>query len=183
MKPVSPLAKVLIVVAAVAALAVYLVVLDLGINAGRIHRGVTAGDIDIGGMTQAEAAEFLTKVGRDMRNSTITFTTGDVEIEVLPADLKWWPYAEDMARKAMEVGRKGSVLNAASQRWRAWVSGISVSWGRAGTRLVEQRVEEMSSELASQGYKLDEQEMLRVLRHAIGQWPRRDAYEIPLERE
>jgi hypothetical protein len=182
-KTVSPLAKTLIVVAVVAALAVYLVVLDLGINAGRIHRGVSVGDVDIGGMTQAEAVEFLTEVGRDMRNSSITFTTGDVEIEVLPADLKWWPYAEDMAKKAMEVGRKGSVLNAASQRWRAWISGISVNWGRAGPRLVEQQIEEMSSELSSQGYELDEQEMFRVLRHAIWQWPRRDAYEIPLEGE
>jgi hypothetical protein len=182
-KSVSPLAKTLIVVAVVTAFAVYLVVLDLGINAGRIHRGVSVGDVDIGGMTQAEAVEFLTEVGRDMRNTSITFTTGDVEFEVLPADLKWWPYAEDMARKAMEVGRKGGVLNATSQRWRAWVSGISVKWRRARRRQVEQQIEEMSSELASQGYELDEQEMFRVLRHAIRQWPRRDAYAIPLEAE
>lgn len=183
MKTVSPLAKTLIVVAVVASLAVYVVVLDLGINAGRIHHGVAVGDIDVGGMTQAEAVEFLSGVGSEMRNSSITFSTGDVEFEVLPADLKWWPYAEVMARRAMELGRKGSVLTAASQRWRAWVSGISVSWRRARPPLVEQQIEEMSSELASQGYELDEREMFRVLRHAIWQWPRRDSYEIPLEGE
>jgi hypothetical protein len=175
------LAKFMIVAAVVVGLAAYAVVLDLGINAGRIHRGVSVGDVDVGGMTQTEAVEFLTDVGRDMRNSSITFTAGDAEVEVLPADLKWWPYAEDMAKKAMDVGRTGGVIDAASDRWKAWMSGITVNWGRAGPRLVERQIEEMSSDLAAQGYELDEQEMFRVLRHAIWQWPRRAAYEIPLE--
>jgi hypothetical protein len=175
------MAKFLIAAAAVVALLAYVVVLDLGINAGRIHRGVAVGDVEVGGMTQSEAVEFLTDVGRDMRNSSITFTAGDVEVEVLPADLKWWPYAEDMAKKAMDVGRTGGVMNAASERWKSWVSGITVNWGRAGPKLVDRQIEEMSTELASQGYELDEQEMFRVLRHAIWQWPRRAAYEIPLE--
>jgi hypothetical protein len=180
-KTVSPLAKILIAVAVVAGLGVYLVVLDLGINAGRIHRGVTVGDVDIGGMTQGEAVEFLRDVGRDMRNTSITFTTGDVDFEVLPADLKWWPYAEDMAQKAMDVGRKGGVLRAASQRWRAWVSGVTLSWRGAGHGLVTQKIEEMSAALAEQGYELDEQEMFTALQDAIWQWPRRSEYEIPLD--
>jgi hypothetical protein len=180
-RTVTPLAKILIAAAVVAALAAYLVVLDLGINAGRIHRGVSVGDVDVGGMTQPEAVEFLTDVGRDMRNSSITFSAGDIEFEVLPADLKWWPYAEDMARKAIEIGRQGGVTSAASERWRAWTSGITIKWARAGPRLVEQQIEEMSSELAAQGYELDEEEMFRVLRHAIWQWPRRASYEVPLE--
>jgi hypothetical protein len=180
-KSVSPLARTLIAGAVVLALAVYLVVLELGINAGRIHRGVSVGDVDVGGMTQAEAVAFLSGVGRDMRNSSITFTAGDVEFEVSPADLKWWPYAEDMARKAMAVGRNGGVWHSASQRWRAWLSGISIKWRRARPRPVEQQIQEMSFELDALGYELDEQEMVTVLRHAIWQWPRRDTYAIPLD--
>jgi hypothetical protein len=180
-RTVTPLAKFLIAAAVVGTLAAYLVILDLGINAGRIHRGVSVGQVDIGGMTQSEAVEFLTDVGRDMRNSSITFTAGDVELEVLPADLKWWPYAEDMSKKAMGVGRQGSVISDASERWRAWISGITINWAKAGPRLVEQQIEEMSSTLAAQGYELDEEEMSRVLRRAISQWPRRASYAVPLE--
>jgi hypothetical protein len=180
-KSVSPLARATIIAASAAAFVLYLVILDLGVNAGRIHRGVSVGDVEVGGMTQAEAVGYLAEVGREMRNESITFVTEDLEFHVLPADLNWWPYAEDSARRAMAVGRSGSVAHAASQRWRAWLSGVTVTWEQAGDRRVVEKINELSSELAAAGHQLDEAAMRKVLHAAIWAWPRRDAYEIPLE--
>jgi hypothetical protein len=179
-KGISFAAKLAFGSAVVAALAVYVSVVDLGVNAGRIHRGVTVGTIDVGGLTQIEAADRLESVGREMRNEHVTFEVGTNVFEILPADLKWWPYAEDMALKAMSVGRKGGLAHAASTRWEAWFGGVELKWKKPGPRRVAKKIEELSAELDALGYDLDEEAMRRELRHAIWDWPRRDAYQIPL---
>ena len=179
-KGISFAAKLAFGAAVVVALVAYVSVVDLGVNAGRIHRGVSVGTIDVGGLAQTDAADRLETVGREMRNEPITFEVGTNVFEILPADLGWWPYAEDMAQKAIYVGRRGGIAHAASRRWAAWFGGVELKWKKPSPRRVAEEIEDLSQQLDGLGYDMDEEAMRRTLRHAIWDWPRRDAYQIPI---
>lgn len=180
MKGISATAKLALGTAVVIAVAVYVAVVDLGMNAGKIHSGVTLGTISVGGMTQSEAAAHLETVGRQMRDEPVTFAVGTLTFEIFPADVRWQPSSEDMARKAMSVGRGGGLTHAASARWQAWFGGVELSWRRPGARSLTMEIEELSDELDGLGYDLDEEGMRRALKQAIWDWPRQDEYQIPL---
>jgi hypothetical protein len=179
-KGISVRARFVLGIAVLVVVTAYVVVVDLGVNAGRIHRGVSVGTIDVGGMTQSEAADRLQAIGREMRDEPITFEVGSLVFEISPADLKWRPSAGRMARRAMMVGREGGLAHAASERWRAWFGGVQLMWSGAGGGLVDQKIQELGEELDASGYDLDEEAMARALERAIWDWPRRDSYEVPL---
>ena len=179
---ISTRVKFVIVCVVALLTAAYLVVVDLGVNAGRIHRGVTIGDVDVGGLTEAEAAELLDAVGKDMRASPIIFTVDDFRTMVIePADVGWWPYAEDMAAQAMRVGRDGGPLAALTERARAWVKGVRVKWRGAKPRLMKKKIDSLAAELAESGYELDRPLARLRIRRAIWDWPRKDSYKLPLD--
>jgi hypothetical protein len=173
--------KISIACVAALLLLLYLVVVDLGVNAGRIHKGVTVGDVSVGGLTETEAAELLDEVGKQMRSSPISFTVGNFRAVVIePAELGWWPDAEDTARRAQEVGRAGGLLGALADRFKAWVTGVKVKWPGAKPRLMRKELDSLAAELALAGEVLDKPKARLRIRRAIWDWPRRDSYKLPL---
>lgn len=178
---VSTRAKFIIVSAALLAVLAYLVIVDLGVSAGRIHRGVAVRGIDVGGLTVVEAARKLSPIGADLAERPIVFTAPGVDCRFTPRELGWGPQAFDTAENALRVGRDHAPFGALWDRLRAWVSGVEVGWSdspdpaRVGRFLngCEERVE-------SVGASLDRGQMRFQIRRAIGYWPYEQIYELPL---
>lgn len=115
-------------VAAVILLA-YLLVVDIGVSAGRIHHGVSIQGIDVGGLTEAEAARVLGQSGLERRQSRLYFGhEGIRRLSFTPKEIGWWPQAEATADAAMRIGRDGWPFRAIAQRVRGWFGGVAIRW-------------------------------------------------------
>lgn len=102
-----------------------LVVLDLGINAGEVRRGVRVGSAELGGQTLPEARRVLqnetagTLEGiRVVDSEGVSFTAGEMGVGLDVAAT---------AKRAYAVGREGSVRNRLGDRLSALWGGPSVS--------------------------------------------------------
>ncbi|MCA1704987.1 MAG: hypothetical protein LC808_17680, partial [Actinobacteria bacterium] len=63
----KPVALLLLLVG----LLLYLLLVDLGVNAGRVHYGVTVGGYDVGGHTYPETFELLRERGKELEKAPI----------------------------------------------------------------------------------------------------------------
>jgi hypothetical protein len=154
----SRAARLTLWVALVVAVFVYLIVVELGINAGRIHHGVEVrGGITVGGLTPAEAEARLTKRAEAMLGEPVVFGTEalgpfticpDVEaaIEIVEAAIEkgapqssecaeeslpsagWRPGVSRTVDEAMSVGRSDGPFAALAERIDAWWGGAKVAW-------------------------------------------------------
>lgn len=113
-----------------AALLVYAVIADLGMHAGRVHRGVAVAGFDVGGLTELEAFEALRERQALLEQQPVVFIANGFDCRATPEDLGWSPQPFNTARDAMEVGR-GGVLDGLRERFDAWFGGVKVGW--AGT--------------------------------------------------
>lgn len=178
---VSTRSKIVIASLAVVAATVYLVIVDLGISAGRIHRGVSVRGIDVGGLTVVEAARKLGPIGEDLADNPLLFTAPGVDCRFLPRDLGWGPQAFDTAETALQVGREGGPFAALWDRFRAWVSGIEIGWSDVpDSAKIDRFLNECDERVASVGVTLDRSEMRVRIRQAIGAWPYEQVYELPV---
>jgi hypothetical protein len=176
--------RVVLVGAAVLGLALYLVIADFGINAGRIHHGVRVGDIDVGGMVEADAVEYLADVGGEMRDAPIAFSAEGLNFNFTPREFGWLPLERPSAQRAHEVGREGGVVKALSERARATWSGVSVRWpDKLNRKRIGTRLKTLDRQARALGYTLDRKEMWWRIKQAIWSWPRATFYEIPVTRE
>src|SRR5919106_2119536 len=89
----------------VLALIGYLVLIDLGINAGRVHAGVRVDGIDVGGLTLAEALATLEDAGQDLKGQEVIPTAEGFDCRFTPREAGWRPQAVATVRMAMRVGR------------------------------------------------------------------------------
>ncbi len=184
---VSGVARVMLGLLAVLCLAAFVVVADLGINAGRIHYGVHVGDVGLGGLTPSEAVSKLAAsrasdpLARRMRTTPLVFSGHGLRFEVVPARVGWIPHPADTTHRAMKVGRKGGLLSAALQRAKAWVVGERVVWvGRPSAKKVGIVLNRWKRVARRHGYVLDTARMRFKLRWTMSSWPRRPAYRLPL---
>jgi hypothetical protein len=106
---------------------VYLVIVDLGLFAGKVHRGVTVEGYGVGGLSFPELVDGLEDRRDDLRSREIVFASDGFTDVVTGADLGWDPHVFDTARTTYAIGRTG-VVAAAEQRLRAWFGEVSVSW-------------------------------------------------------
>lgn len=90
---------------------------------GKIYRGVTVNDVIMGGLTAEEAAEKLEKSIRYPFETEFTFTYGDRVWRASPQDLGFRLQTEEMAKKAMEVGRSGGLFQNISDCIKALLQG------------------------------------------------------------
>jgi len=149
------------------AVVIYLVIVDFGVFAGRIHSGVTVNGLDVGGMTIEEAERALVEKGKALRERAIAFTAEGFDCRLKPAMLGWRPQPEATAELAMKVGRSGGV-RALYERIRAWIVGIDVGWaGMSNTKKMGRFINECSKNGASVGVAVDEPELRYRIRHAI----------------
>lgn len=123
-------ARLVLALVSLVALAGYLVLADLGMHAGRVHRGVSVAGFDIGGLTEIEAFEALSERQELLEETPVIFIAEGFDCRALPTDLGWSPQPFNTARAAMEIGRNG-VLSGLRERIEAWFGGVKVGW--AGT--------------------------------------------------
>ena len=164
----------------VLALIGYLVLIDLGINAGRVHAGVRVDGIDVGGLTLAEALATLEVAGQDLKGQEVIPTAEGFDCRFTPREVGWGPQAFDTVQIAMRVGRDDAPFGALADRVRAYLSGIEVEWaGKPNRRKVSRLLDRCEQQAAGLGAVIDR----RALRAEIGRAlasPTRRTFEIPL---
>ena len=175
--------RALVAFVAAVGVAAYLIVVELGISAGRIHHGVRVGDVDVGGLTESEAVDRLREVGAKMRSEPVVFSAEGLIFAFIPREFGWLPLERVAARRASDVGRAGGLHVAAADRVRAWMSGVTIRWpDRLNNRRVGTRLRALERQAEALGYDLDRPEMRRRIKRAIWSWPREPFYDIPVER-
>jgi hypothetical protein len=177
---ISSRARFFIGAGVVVALLFYLVVVDLGVNAGRIHYGVTVEGVEVGGLTGSEAMPVLDKAGERLKHSTIQFSASGVTCEVRPAEIGWGPQPFDTAKSALQVGRAHAPFGALIDRVRAWVAGVRVSWADApNPGKLDRFLRACDAQAKAAGVTVDDARLRAEVGRAIVTWPRR-VFPLPL---
>ena len=114
-----------LVALAVCTLLAGLFALDALIGGDEIHRGVSIGDVDVGGMTPDEARE---AVERDAASTfeKISFGTGGEAFTLSGEELGVEPDAAAAVDEAYSVGRRGNVFQRISEVSRSYMGGVQV---------------------------------------------------------
>ena len=141
----------------------YLVLVDLGVNAGRVHYGVTVDGFEIGGRTFTEAVSLLAEHGESVRDERLEYRVGSFSCGFTPGDIGWGPQPHDTAEAAMGIGRPFSSVGSIGERIDAWLGGYEVDWADdADPTRAELVVERCRDKARAAGHPLNE-EMLRAL--------------------
>jgi hypothetical protein len=175
----SRTAKILLIASALVGLGLFLMVVDLGINAGRIHYGVRIDHINLGGLTELQALDVLNKRANEMRHAPMVFRKKGVDCTFLPIDVGWSPEVHRTLTKAMAVGRRGPILAAAGERLDAWLGSVQIHWPvRPSPRKMGRVVDGCRKVAESAGLRLAPWRMRLRIRRALVAWPRR-IFRIP----
>lgn len=190
----SPLARVALGVLGVVALLGYLVVVDLGMHAGRVHRGVRVAGFDVGGLTELEAFEALRERQELLAETPLVFIANGFDCRVYPADpdgeddpsipdLGWSPQPFNTAREAMEVGR-GGVIEGLRERVDAWIGGYRIGWaGTVNPGKVGRFLEYCEENARVVNATIDRPKLRFRIRRAVVTYPRSAIqFKVPLER-
>jgi hypothetical protein len=180
----SPVMKGLLVATGVVILVAYVAVVELGINAGRIHFGVTVRGMDVGGLTVEEAVQRLEGRAALLDSKPIVFgSEGLGRVSVFPSDLRWMGSLEKTAEEAAAIGRDGGLFTAVSDRVVAYLDGIDVSWeGGPRPRKVSKLINSIEKMAAEEGLELDRAHLRGKIKRLLQRWPRARWYRIPVSR-
>lgn len=177
----STRAKILTGVGLVVAAFVWLVLLDYGINAGRIHYGVHVNGVDVGGMTLEEAQGVLRREADRLREAPVAMSAQGMNCSFLPEKLGWKPRAKTTAQSARDVGFTGGFRTVLRDRLRAWFAGVEVDWAaRFKAPRVDRLVDDCERQAEGLQLSLDRARLERLIDEAVTTWPRR-VYEVPVE--
>ena len=178
----SSLGKFFVVLAALGALALYLVVVDFGLSAGRIHQGIKINRIDVGGMTREEAEEVLDGLAEQVDTEPVVFRLEGFEdrFELTPIELDWQPRIPRTINQALAVGRSDG-LKAISDRVSAWLSPVRVQWrGTFDKDAISAVIDSWEKRALDHGVQIDRWRLRLKIRRSILVWPRREL-RIPIE--
>lgn len=175
-------------------LAGYLVVVDLGMHAGRVHRGVEVAGFDVGGLTEIEAFEALRERQTLLAETPVVFIANGFDCRVLPADpggvedesvpdLGWSPQPFNTARDAMEIGRNG-VISGLRERLDAWLGGVKIGWaGTVDPKKVDEFLDYCEENAEVVNVTVDRPKLRYRIRRAVVTYPRSPVdFKVPLER-
>ena len=190
------------ILAAVGAVLVSSFAADAVASIGRIRGGVRVGELELGGLTSEEAETRLTERSREIAGGPATFIgPDDVEVDVKPEDVGFFPDVEATLDEAERIGRSGNILVRVWQRLRTYVFDTDIGWTTeldddAATEVIDawaQRFDNPSAEAGiradgtrfeavgpSEGRTLDRPAARRVLVAGLVSWPRR-TLELPFE--
>lgn len=172
---------VIVALLASVGLLAWAVVVDLGVHAGRIHQGVWAGGVDVGGMTEVDAFRALSDRSEILLEHAKTFTAENVECDFYPEELGWGPQVSSTVDEAYSIGRVGGPVSALWARATAWVSGHQVKWtGKADPRKVGRFVADCVKEAEAVGVTIDRGRLRYRVRVAITTYPKA-IFKIPLD--
>jgi hypothetical protein len=177
---VSRATKVTLGLVGVFVLIGYLVLIELGINAGRVHGGVRVDGIEIGGLTLPEAVALLKDVGKDLEGEEIIPTAEGFDCRFTPREVGWGPQPFDTVQKAMRVGRDDAPFGALADRVRAYLGGIEIDWaGKPNRRKVGRLLNRCEQQAAAIGAVIDRRALRIEVRRTLRS-TRRRMFEIPL---
>ena len=167
-------------VVALVGIAAYLVIVDLGVSAGRIHHGVEVRGVDVGGLTREEATEVLEEHGRRLLAAPVLFVREGFECEFLPHELGWEPRPFETAVAAFRIGRGEAPLRAVATRARAWFQDVQVDWtGRLDREAVRTFLDGCEEQATALGYEVRRYRLRSRLARAITAWPDR-IFSVPV---
>jgi hypothetical protein len=184
-------ARITLKAGAVVAVLAFLMIVEFGISAGRIHYGVEVrGGLEIGGMTPSEADEVLEERAQEMLADDIVLGGPGVTVRFYPQKpdgvtgdvltAGWAPGRPATIEAALAVGRKDAPFGALADRWKAWVSGVKIAWkGHPLPRRIKQIIDTVEELGEEQGLTLDRVALRVKIRRVLNTWPRRDVYRIP----
>lgn len=177
----STRAKVLLGIGLLIGLVVWVVLLDFGINAGRIHYGVHVRGTDVGGMTLEEAQATLQERGEELRFEPVVFSAEGMECIFIPDEVGWGPKPKSTAEDARDVGFRGGLSTSLRERVKAWFTGVRVDWAdKPNVRKVTALIDDCEKQADALHLELNRYKLRRLMRRAIVTWPRR-IFQIPVE--
>jgi hypothetical protein len=169
----SATAKVILGISGVLGLLLFVVIVDLGANAGQIHHGVSINHLNLGGLTGEEATGLLDRRGTEMSQTPIRFERSSVQCTFVPSEIGWAPKIHRVVAEALAVGRKGSLIHAATQRIKAWFGGIKIAWPDTPNRhRVAAALDDCQRMARSAGIDISRGRMRARIRAALSTWPR-----------
>jgi hypothetical protein len=181
------LTRVVVVLGVVVGLLAYAVVVDLGVSAGRIHHGVSLnGEVDLGGLSAAEAFDLLHDLKDDLIGEPIVFSTEGLTLITCargcpPNGLGFRFDVPGTVKAAMDVGRSGGPLVALGRRAGAWLWGERITWaGRPRYARVTRLIDDWERRAAALGLRVDRGRLRFMLRTAARRLPYERVYELPL---
>ncbi|HYO60783.1 MAG TPA: hypothetical protein VEU29_02670 [Actinomycetota bacterium] len=179
---------------ALIAVAAYLVIVDLGMHAGRVHRGVEVAGLDVGGLTELEAFDALRERQELLAETPVVFISPGFDCRVMPADpgeiedesipdLGWSPQPFNTARDAMEIGRNG-VFAGLRERVEAWLGGVRIGWaGTVDPDKVDEFLDYCERNARVVDATIDRAKFRYRIRRAVVTYPRSAVdFKVPLER-
>ncbi|MGH3119273.1 MAG: hypothetical protein ACRDQ2_19595 [Gaiellales bacterium] len=167
-------AKITLAVLIVVGIAVFLLIVDLGVNAGRIHHGVHVTDMDLGGLTREEAVERLFDRGLELQEAPVIVTRENVSCHFVPTELGWEAKPFETAVAAYRIGRGELPLKALGVRIRAWFSGVTIDWAdEFNAAAVSRLLDRCEFHAEAVGYEVRRYRLRQKLARAITTWPRR----------
>lgn len=177
----STRAKVLLAIVLLFGFVVWVVLLDLGINAGRIHYGVNVRGTTVGGMTIEEAMDVLQQRGEELRFEPVVLSAEGMNCSFIPDDVGWGPKPKSTAETARDVGFTGGVFDALGDRVTAWFTGVRVDWvDTPNVRKVTSVIDDCEEQAEALNLELDRYKLRRLMRRAIVTWPRR-IFQVPVD--
>jgi hypothetical protein len=177
----STRAKALLAVGLLIGLVVWVVLLDYGINAGRIHYGVHVRGVNVGGMTLEEAMDVLQERGEEMRYEGVVLSAEGMNCSFIPDDVGWGPKPKSTAEAARDVGFRGGLSTSMRERIKAWFSGVRVDWAdKPNVRKVTSVIDDCEEQAEALHLELDRYKLRRLMRRAIVTWPRR-IFQVPVD--
>ncbi|MDQ3952149.1 MAG: hypothetical protein M3279_04165 [Actinomycetota bacterium] len=175
--------RLALAVVGVVAVAGYLILVDLGMHAGRVHRGVNVAGFDVGGLTEIEAFEALRERQELLEDTPLVFIANGFDCRALPSHLGWSPQPFNTARDAMEIGRNG-VVAGLRERIEAWFGGVRIGWaGTVDPAKVDEFLDYCEENAAVVNATIDRPKFRYRIRRAIVTYPRTPLdFKVPLER-
>jgi hypothetical protein len=173
MKPLSVGTRYVLVLGLVG-LALYLVIVDLGVSAGLVHHGVRVDGVELGGLTEVQAARLLERRVLELRNAPVTFRAPDMAFTLDPNEIRWQPQPLKSAHTAMAVGRSGGPLHSLAERFHGWFGGVKLDWfGTPNGHKVGTFIDRVEARARRLGFELRRYKLRRKVRRGLNTWPRR----------
>ena len=177
-------AKVMFGLGLALVLLLYAALVDLGVNAGKVLRGVNVAGFNIGGMTFEEAEAALDERGTEMQETPMIFTTEGFACTFSPGRIGWGPQPRDTALMGMSIGREGGLISEAKDRLRSWFGGgTRIEWaGKPDPARIGRELARCQRNAEALGLSIDLPKLRFLVKRTIVTWPRvATGVAIPME--
>lgn len=114
--------RLLVAVGAIIALVVLAIVIDAALSYNKVHAGVSVSGVDLGGLTQDEAAAALTSYVDDAQASAIVLTSEEKSWSPMPAEVGTKLFVEQAVSEAVDVTRKSNFFSDLGRRFKLYFS-------------------------------------------------------------